>query len=59
MKRLMVAAALAPLSFAAMAFGGRAQADTTVSTATTTYNDPFSIARKLATIDHISKGRAG
>jgi hypothetical protein len=36
MKRLMVAAALAPLSFAAMAFGGRAQADTTVSTATTT-----------------------
>ncbi len=30
-----------------------------VSTATTTYNDPFSIARKFATIDHISKGRAG
>jgi FMN-dependent oxidoreductase (nitrilotriacetate monooxygenase family) len=30
-----------------------------ISTATTTYNDPFSIARKLATIDHISKGRAG
>ena len=30
-----------------------------VSTATTTYNDPFNIARKFATIDHISKGRAG
>ncbi len=30
-----------------------------VATATTTYNDPFSIARKYATIDHISKGRAG
>ena len=30
-----------------------------VSTATTTYNDPYSIARKFATIDHISKGRAG
>ncbi len=30
-----------------------------ISTATTTYNDPFNIARKFATIDHISKGRAG
>jgi FMN-dependent oxidoreductase (nitrilotriacetate monooxygenase family) len=30
-----------------------------VATATTTYNDPFNIARKFATIDHISKGRAG
>lgn len=30
-----------------------------IATATTTYNDPFSIARKYATIDHISKGRAG
>ena len=30
-----------------------------VATATTTYNDPFSIARKFATIDHISRGRAG
>ncbi len=30
-----------------------------VSTATTTYNEPFHIARKFATIDHISKGRAG
>ena len=30
-----------------------------VATATTTYNDPFSIARKFATIDHISGGRAG
>ncbi len=30
-----------------------------IATATTTYNDPFSIARKFATIDHISNGRAG
>jgi len=30
-----------------------------ISTATTTYNDPFNIARKFATIDHISRGRAG
>jgi len=30
-----------------------------VATATTTYNDPFNIARKFATIDHISRGRAG
>ena len=30
-----------------------------VSTATTTYNDPFSLARRFATIDHISGGRAG
>jgi alkanesulfonate monooxygenase len=30
-----------------------------VATASTTYNEPYSIARKLATIDHISKGRAG
>ncbi len=36
MKRLWVAAALAPLSFAAMAAVDRAHADTTVSTSTTT-----------------------
>jgi FMN-dependent oxidoreductase (nitrilotriacetate monooxygenase family) len=30
-----------------------------IATATTTYNDPFNIARKYATIDHISNGRAG
>lgn len=30
-----------------------------VATATTTYNEPFHIARRFATIDHISKGRAG
>jgi FMN-dependent oxidoreductase (nitrilotriacetate monooxygenase family) len=30
-----------------------------VSTATTTYNDPFSLARRFATIDHMSNGRAG
>ena len=30
-----------------------------IATVTTTYNDPFNVARKFATIDHISKGRAG
>lgn len=30
-----------------------------VATATTSYNDPYNIARRLASIDHISKGRAG
>ncbi len=30
-----------------------------VATASTTYNEPFHVARKYASIDHISKGRAG
>lgn len=30
-----------------------------IATATTTYNEPFNIARRFATIDHISDGRAG
>ncbi len=30
-----------------------------IATATTTYNEPYHIARKFATIDHISNGRAG
>ena len=30
-----------------------------VATASTTYNHPFDLARKFATIDHISRGRAG
>lgn len=30
-----------------------------VTTASTTYNEPFNIARKFATLDWISKGRAG
>jgi len=30
-----------------------------VSTATTSYNEPFHIARKYASLDHISGGRAG
>jgi FMN-dependent oxidoreductase (nitrilotriacetate monooxygenase family) len=29
-----------------------------ISTATTTYNEPYNIARRFATIDHISGGRA-
>ncbi|MBS0521731.1 MAG: LLM class flavin-dependent oxidoreductase, partial [Proteobacteria bacterium] len=28
------------------------------ATASTTYNDPFSVARAFASLDHISKGRA-
>ncbi len=30
-----------------------------VGTASTTYNDPYNLARALASLDHISKGRAG
>lgn len=30
-----------------------------VTTASTTYNEPYNLARKFATLDHISKGRAG
>jgi FMN-dependent oxidoreductase (nitrilotriacetate monooxygenase family) len=30
-----------------------------VATGTTTYNEPFHIARRYATLDHISNGRAG
>jgi N-acetyl-S-(2-succino)cysteine monooxygenase len=30
-----------------------------VTTATTTYNEPFHIARKFASLDHLSAGRAG
>jgi FMN-dependent oxidoreductase (nitrilotriacetate monooxygenase family) len=30
-----------------------------VATASTTYNEPYHIARKFATLDHISHGRAG
>lgn len=30
-----------------------------IATATTTYNEPYNIARRFATVDHISGGRAG
>jgi alkanesulfonate monooxygenase len=30
-----------------------------VATATTTYNEPYTIARKFASLDHLSDGRAG
>ncbi len=30
-----------------------------VATASTTYNEPFHVARKFASIDHLSQGRAG
>jgi FMN-dependent oxidoreductase (nitrilotriacetate monooxygenase family) len=30
-----------------------------VATASTTYNEPYAVARKLATLDHLSEGRAG
>ena len=30
-----------------------------IATASTTYNDPYHIARKFASLDHISGGRAG
>ena len=30
-----------------------------IGTVSTTYNEPFHVARKFASLDHISKGRAG
>ena len=30
-----------------------------IATASTTYNEPYHVARKFASLDHISKGRAG
>ncbi|QDC39617.1 LLM class flavin-dependent oxidoreductase [Sphingobium fuliginis ATCC 27551] len=30
-----------------------------IATMTTTYNEPYHVARRMASIDHISKGRAG
>ena len=30
-----------------------------IATASTTYNDPYHVARKFASLDHISRGRAG
>jgi FMN-dependent oxidoreductase (nitrilotriacetate monooxygenase family) len=30
-----------------------------ISTASTTYNEPYHVARKFSSLDHISKGRAG
>jgi len=30
-----------------------------IATASTTYNDPYSLARRLASVDHVSDGRAG
>ncbi|HVY17612.1 MAG TPA: LLM class flavin-dependent oxidoreductase [Rhodopila sp.] len=30
-----------------------------IATATTTYNEPYNVARRYATVDHISGGRAG
>jgi FMN-dependent oxidoreductase (nitrilotriacetate monooxygenase family) len=30
-----------------------------ISTANTTYNEPYTLARRLASLDHISEGRAG
>src|ERR1700709_2147579 len=30
-----------------------------IATASTTYNEPYHVARKFASIDHLSRGRAG
>ena len=30
-----------------------------IATASTTYNDPFNLARRFASVDHVSRGRAG
>ena len=51
-------AELEPLTLLA-ALGARTSHIGLVATASTTYNEPFHIARKFASIDHISGGRAG
>ncbi len=30
-----------------------------IATASTTYNEPFNLARRFASLDHVSGGRAG
>jgi FMN-dependent oxidoreductase (nitrilotriacetate monooxygenase family) len=49
---------LEPLTLLA-AIGARTSHIGLVATASTTYNEPFHIARKYASLDHISAGRAG
>ena len=51
-------AELEPLTLLA-ALAARTRHIGLVATASTTYNEPFHIARKYASIDHISGGRAG
>jgi FMN-dependent oxidoreductase (nitrilotriacetate monooxygenase family) len=51
-------AELEPLTLLA-AIGSHTQHLGLVATASTTYNEPFHVARKYASIDHISGGRAG
>ncbi|WP_320534031.1 LLM class flavin-dependent oxidoreductase [Robbsia andropogonis] len=51
-------AELEPLTLLA-AIGAHTSHIGLVATASTTYNEPFHIARKYASIDHISGGRAG
>ncbi|WP_144109431.1 LLM class flavin-dependent oxidoreductase [Paraburkholderia sp. BCC1886] len=51
-------AELEPLTLLA-AIGSHTERIGLVATASTTYNEPFHIARKYASIDHISGGRAG
>jgi FMN-dependent oxidoreductase (nitrilotriacetate monooxygenase family) len=51
-------AELEPLTLLA-AIGAHTSRIGLVATASTTYNEPFHIARKYASIDHISGGRAG
>ncbi|PLZ03171.1 nitrilotriacetate monooxygenase [Burkholderia sp. WAC0059] len=56
--RSMKNAELEPLTLLA-ALGACTSRIGLVATASTTYNEPFHIARKFASIDHISGGRAG
>lgn len=59
-------------AFAATDYGGKLEPTTLlaalavvtkhiglIATASTTYNEPYAIARRYASLDHISKGRAG
>jgi N-acetyl-S-(2-succino)cysteine monooxygenase len=47
-----------PITFLT-ALGARTSHIGLVPTASTTYNEPFNLARQLASLDHLTKGRAG
>lgn len=50
--------ALDPLTLVAALAGATTNVGL-IATASTTYNDPYGLARRFATLDHVSRGRAG
>ena len=52
-------AALVRAVHPAFGAGGRNRADRLVATGSTTFDEPYHVARRFASLDHISGGRAG